>query len=71
MDAGRGKWRGAGEVLWLYGADARLDGGLLVPTVARYELADFRLGHALGDLLGLVLAVDPAACPDSGAKGCC
>jgi ArsR family transcriptional regulator, cadmium/lead-responsive transcriptional repressor len=27
----------------------------------RYELADPRLGHALGDLLGVVLAVD--ACP--------
>jgi DNA-binding transcriptional ArsR family regulator len=29
---------------------------------ARYELADPRLAHALGDLLGVVLAVDPAAC---------
>jgi DNA-binding transcriptional ArsR family regulator len=29
----------------------------------RYELADARLAHALGDLLGVVLAVDPAACP--------
>ncbi|MBB2947800.1 DNA-binding transcriptional ArsR family regulator [Actinoplanes lutulentus] len=37
----------------------------------RYELADVRLRHALDDLLGLVLAVDPAACPDSEAKGCC
>jgi DNA-binding transcriptional ArsR family regulator len=37
----------------------------------RYELADPRLAHALGDLLGLVLAVDPAACPDSAAEGCC
>jgi DNA-binding transcriptional ArsR family regulator len=37
----------------------------------RYELADSRLQHALGDLLGLVLAVDPAACPDSGDKNCC
>ena len=37
----------------------------------RYELADPRLGHALGDLLGLVLAVDPAACPDTETKGCC
>jgi len=26
----------------------------------RYELADVRLGHALGDLLDVVLAVDPA-----------
>lgn len=37
----------------------------------RYELADTRIAHALGDLLGLVLAVDPAACPDSDEKGCC
>jgi ArsR family transcriptional regulator, cadmium/lead-responsive transcriptional repressor len=29
---------------------------------ARYELADPRIGHALDDLLGLVLAVDPACC---------
>jgi len=36
----------------------------------RYELADARLRHALGDLLGLVLAVDPAACADAGEKGC-
>lgn len=28
----------------------------------RYELADARLGHALGDLLGLVLTTDPGAC---------
>jgi ArsR family transcriptional regulator, cadmium/lead-responsive transcriptional repressor len=38
---------------------------------SRYELADPRLAHALGDLLGLVLAVDPRACPDSDEKGCC
>jgi ArsR family transcriptional regulator, cadmium/lead-responsive transcriptional repressor len=31
----------------------------------RYELADERIAHALGDLLGLVLSVDPACCPDS------
>ncbi|MBO3737684.1 ArsR/SmtB family transcription factor [Actinoplanes flavus] len=37
----------------------------------RYELADPRLAHALGDLLGVVLAVDPLACPDSAEKGCC
>ncbi|MBQ1014771.1 winged helix-turn-helix transcriptional regulator [Micromonospora sp. M51] len=37
----------------------------------RYELADVRLAHALADLLGLVLAVDPAVCPDSAEKGCC
>ncbi|MEJ3748841.1 metalloregulator ArsR/SmtB family transcription factor [Actinomycetes bacterium KLBMP 9797] len=37
----------------------------------RYELADARLAHALGDLLGVVLAVDPAGCPDSAEEGCC
>ena len=37
----------------------------------RYELADERLAHALGDLLGVVLAVDPAACPASEQDGCC
>src|SRR5690242_5111929 len=37
----------------------------------RYELADRRLGHALGDLLGLVLAVDPVACPVAADKDCC
>ncbi|WP_104431591.1 ArsR/SmtB family transcription factor [Kineococcus xinjiangensis] len=34
---------------------------------SRYELADERLAHALGDLLGVVLAVDPAACEGTGA----
>jgi DNA-binding transcriptional ArsR family regulator len=29
---------------------------------SRYELADPRLAHALDDLLGVVLAVDPTAC---------
>lgn len=38
---------------------------------SRYELADPRLAHALGDLLGLVLAVDPAACPSTAEQGCC
>ncbi|MEV4666040.1 metalloregulator ArsR/SmtB family transcription factor [Micromonospora echinofusca] len=37
----------------------------------RYELADARLAHALTDLLGLALTVDPAACPGSAEKGCC
>lgn len=37
----------------------------------RYELADPRIGHALTDLLGVVLAVDPAACPQSATKDCC
>lgn len=49
--------------------------GLVVATPqgrrSRYELADARLAHALGDLLGVVLAVDPAACPDAEAEGCC
>ncbi|WP_433261909.1 ArsR/SmtB family transcription factor [Micromonospora vinacea] len=38
---------------------------------SRYELAEPRLAHALGDLLGLVLAVDPAACPTAESEGCC
>lgn len=38
---------------------------------SRYELADPRIGHALDDLLGLVLAVDPACCPASvNAESC-
>ena len=37
---------------------------------SRYELTDPSLGHALGDPLGVVLAVDPAACPTS-EEGCC
>jgi DNA-binding transcriptional ArsR family regulator len=32
----------------------------------RYELADPRIGHALDDLLGLVLAVDPSCCAEHG-----
>ncbi|MGH3726253.1 MAG: ArsR/SmtB family transcription factor [Mycobacterium sp.] len=35
----------------------------------RYELADERIAHALGDLVDLVLAVDPACCPVD--EGCC
>ncbi|MBH0775660.1 ArsR/SmtB family transcription factor [Nocardia bovistercoris] len=38
---------------------------------ARYELADPRIGAALVDLLGLVLAVDPTCCPDAATEGCC
>jgi DNA-binding transcriptional ArsR family regulator len=37
----------------------------------RYELADGRLAHALDDLLGVVLAVDPRACPVAETDGCC
>ncbi|MEU7628839.1 metalloregulator ArsR/SmtB family transcription factor [Nocardia sp. NPDC049220] len=38
---------------------------------SRYELADARIAAALDDLLGLVLAVDPACCPVSDVEGCC
>jgi DNA-binding transcriptional ArsR family regulator len=37
----------------------------------RYELADARLGHALGDLLSVVLTTDPEICPDTDREGCC
>lgn len=37
----------------------------------RYELADPRLAHALTDLLGTVLAVDPAACDATADEDCC
>ena len=33
---------------------------------SRYELADPRIHHALDDLVGLVLAVDPACCSEQG-----
>lgn len=33
----------------------------------RYELSDARIGHALDDLLSLVLVVDPDSCPTEGA----
>jgi DNA-binding transcriptional ArsR family regulator len=36
----------------------------------RYELADPRLGHALGDLLGVVLAVDASTCPVDASGEC-
>lgn len=38
---------------------------------SRYELADARIARALEDLLGLVLAVDPACCTVSETEGCC
>jgi ArsR family transcriptional regulator, cadmium/lead-responsive transcriptional repressor len=38
---------------------------------SRYELADPRLGHAVGDLLGLVLTIDPTVCPAAAHEGCC
>ena len=37
----------------------------------RYELADARIAHALHDLLGLVIAVDPACCGGSQDGACC
>ncbi|MFR9780333.1 ArsR/SmtB family transcription factor [Micromonospora sp. MS34] len=37
---------------------------------ARYELADARLAHALGDLLNLVLSVDRTVCADADEMGC-
>jgi hypothetical protein len=38
---------------------------------SRYELADERIAHALDDLIGLVLDVDPACCPTGETDGCC
>lgn len=35
---------------------------------SRYDLADPRITHALNDLLGLVLEVDPNCCTENG---CC
>ncbi|MFH8292973.1 ArsR/SmtB family transcription factor [Streptomyces sp. NPDC018059] len=38
----------------------------------RYELADPRLGHALGDLRAAVVAVETdRTCVDAETKGCC
>jgi len=37
----------------------------------RYELADSRLAHALGDLVGVVLAVDKTVCDAASTAGCC
>jgi DNA-binding transcriptional ArsR family regulator len=37
----------------------------------RYELADGLLSHALGDLLGVVLAIDPSPCPAATVEECC
>ena len=38
---------------------------------SRYELADPRLGHALTDLMSVVLAVDPEHCAAAGTEECC
>lgn len=37
---------------------------------ARYELADPKLGHALTDLLGVVMVAAPECC-ESNEEGCC
>ena len=37
----------------------------------RYELADPHLAHALGDLLRVVLAVDPQTCDAAAVDRCC
>ena len=38
----------------------------------RYELADARLGHALGELSAVVLAIDPSLCDVARAgDDCC
>lgn len=37
----------------------------------RYELADARLGHALRDLLKVVLVAHPEVCADAAEEGCC
>lgn len=37
---------------------------------SRYELADARIRHALHDLVGLVLTVDPACCPATEGDCC-
>ncbi|ABM14714.1 ArsR/SmtB family transcription factor [Mycolicibacterium vanbaalenii] len=38
---------------------------------SRYRLADPRIAHALTDLVGLVLDVDPACCPAADEQACC
>ena len=49
--------------------------GLVIATPegrrSRYELADARISHALDDLIGLVLTVDPASCPAAETEACC
>ncbi|HEY3715610.1 MAG TPA: metalloregulator ArsR/SmtB family transcription factor [Jatrophihabitantaceae bacterium] len=37
----------------------------------RYELADPKLAHAITDLLGVVLAVDPVSCADAADEAGC
>jgi DNA-binding transcriptional ArsR family regulator len=55
---------------------ACLRGCGLVVTVpegrrTRYELADERIGHALDDLLRVVLVTDPDACAAAESEDCC
>ncbi|GAA2012639.1 winged helix-turn-helix transcriptional regulator [Nakamurella flavida] len=55
---------------------ACLRGCGLVVTVpegrrSRYELTDPKLAHALTDLLGVVLTVDPDHCASAAENGCC
>jgi ArsR family transcriptional regulator, cadmium/lead-responsive transcriptional repressor len=38
---------------------------------SRYELAEPKLAHALDDLLGVVLTVDPEVCPTARTEECC
>jgi DNA-binding transcriptional ArsR family regulator len=52
------------------------DCGLVVAVPAgrrtRYELADPRLAHALGDLRTAVIAIaSERTCPEAAEKGCC
>ena len=37
----------------------------------RYELSDPRIAHALDELLGIVLVVDPSCCPAAADQDCC
>ena len=49
--------------------------GLVIATPegrrSRDQLADARISHALDDLIGLVLTIDPACCPAAEADTCC
>jgi DNA-binding transcriptional ArsR family regulator len=52
------------------------DCGLIVAVPegrrTRYELADARFGHALGELRTAVLAIESdRTCPEADEKGCC
>ncbi|SEE34832.1 DNA-binding transcriptional regulator, ArsR family [Arthrobacter alpinus] len=37
----------------------------------RYELADAKIGHAIADLLSVVLAIDPEYCAAAATEECC